>query len=509
MPEANAVFISYRRSDSNDVTGRIYDFLSQHFGPDVVFKDVESIPLGVDYRVQLNKTVGRCQVLVAVIGPTWLQELQERLERPDDVDWVRLELETALEREIPIIPLRVGGAELPSVDELPESLQDFPYRNAGYARPDPDFRPDMNRLIRELEDIVGIPTGLDSSASANSSTLTSLTSIPSNLRERGSTTFVGRDDTLKKLHEQLQTNQTLAITALQGMGGIGKTEMAVQYAQRYKEHYPSGVCWLSARGAEVGTQIVKFAVEALGLPQPEGELDAQLQFVWGHWPRRPEGDRVLLIYDDVADQESADGQQIKAYDALKASLPSDKRFQVLLTTRLQNLAAGVEDFRLELLSETAALQLLEAIVGNARIDGEKKTAQALCERVGYLPLGIELLGYFLKNKPRMSLEKLQQRLKKNRLNAKAFQTAHPGMTAKLGVYEAFELSWNELSEAGQEMACWLSLFGLAPIPWGLASAEVPEEDEDDWEDTRDDELLKLSLLQDLDGDSYQLHQLVR
>ena len=329
----------------------------------------------------------------------------------------------------------------------------------------------------------------------------SITGIPSNLQERGTSTFVGRDQTLKELHEKLQTSQTLAINALQGMGGIGKTEMAVQYAQRYKEQYPSGVCWLSARGAEVGTQLVNFAVTVLGLTQPEGELADQVQSVWNRWPRQDDGEPVLLIYDDVAD-----------YGDIEGLLPTDDRFQVLLTTRLQNLAAGVEDFRLELLSKEASLQLLRKIVdgaGTTRIDEELAIAEALCERVGYLPLGLELLGYFLKNKPSMSLQKLQQRLEKNQLNAKAFQTAHPGMTAKLGVYEAFELSWAELSETAQGMACWLSLFGLAPIPWGLASAEVREEDQDDWADTRDDELLKLSLLQDLDGNSYQLHQLVR
>ncbi|MEM1240642.1 MAG: tetratricopeptide repeat protein [Cyanobacteria bacterium P01_H01_bin.26] len=325
--------------------------------------------------------------------------------------------------------------------------------------------------------------------------------ISNNLQERGSSNFVGRNQTLKELHEKLQPGQTLAITALQGMGGIGKTEMAVQYAQRYKSHYPSGVCWLSARGAEVGTQLVKFAVTVLGLTQPEGELADQVQSVWNWWPRQDNGERVLLIYDDVAD-----------YGDIEGLLPTDERFQVLLTTRLQNLAAGVEDFRLELLSKEASLQLLRKIVdgaGTTRINAELAIAEALCERVGYLPLGLELLGYFLKNKPRMPLQKLQQRLKKNQLNAKAFQTAHPGMTAKLGVYEAFELSWAELSEAGQGMACWLSLFGLAPIPWGLASAGVREEDQDDWADTRDDEPLKLSLLKDLDGNSYQLHQLVR
>jgi hypothetical protein len=158
MPAPNSVFVSYRRSDSNDVTGRIYDRLSEHFGRDVVFKDVHSIPLGVDFRDHLRHQVGQCQVLVAVIGPTWVSvvdvEGKRRLDNP--TDWVRAEIETALGRKIPVIPLLVGGARLPGADELPDSLKDLEYRNGTMARPDPDFHQDLTRLIRSLEEIVGV-----------------------------------------------------------------------------------------------------------------------------------------------------------------------------------------------------------------------------------------------------------------------------------------------------------------------------------------------------------------
>ncbi|HEY9625093.1 MAG TPA: effector-associated domain EAD1-containing protein [Crinalium sp.] len=159
MPPANSIFISYRRSDSNDVTGRIYDRLAEHFGRSVVFKDVHSIPMGVDFRTHLREGIGNCQVLVAVIGPTWLnvQDAQgsRRLDNPDD--WVRAEIETALGRNIPVIPLLVGESRPPSADELPDGLKELAYRNAAQARPDPDFHQDMNRLIRNIEAILGLP----------------------------------------------------------------------------------------------------------------------------------------------------------------------------------------------------------------------------------------------------------------------------------------------------------------------------------------------------------------
>lgn len=159
MPPSNSIFISYRRSDSNDVTGRIYDRLVEHFGRNVVFKDVDSIPFGVDFRNHLREGVGCCQIVVAVIGATWLSvsdaEGKRRLDHPDD--WVRAEIETALGRNIPVVPLLVGGSRLPNVDELPGDLKNLAYRNAAQARPDPDFHEDMNRLIKRLEEIVGSP----------------------------------------------------------------------------------------------------------------------------------------------------------------------------------------------------------------------------------------------------------------------------------------------------------------------------------------------------------------
>lgn len=72
MSSPGSIFISYRRSDSISETGRIYDYLESHFGRQRVFKDVDSIPLGVNFREYLDQEVGRCQVLVAVIGPEWL-----------------------------------------------------------------------------------------------------------------------------------------------------------------------------------------------------------------------------------------------------------------------------------------------------------------------------------------------------------------------------------------------------------------------------------------------------
>ncbi|MEA5467021.1 TIR domain-containing protein [Leptothoe sp. PORK10 BA2] len=157
MSSKNAIFISYRRSDSQDVTGRIYDRLNSYFDNELIFRDVYSIPYGNDFQKELKQSVERCEVLVAVIGATWLAVLQERLKR-SDTDWVRTEIAMALQRDIPVIPLLVGGARMPGDHELPDDLQTLARRNAAQARPDPDFHNDIEQLIQRLEEIISNPT---------------------------------------------------------------------------------------------------------------------------------------------------------------------------------------------------------------------------------------------------------------------------------------------------------------------------------------------------------------
>jgi hypothetical protein len=148
------IFISYRRSDSADITGRIYDRLVEEFGSDVIFKDVDSIPLGADFRKYLDQKVSESSVLLAIIGDSWVDARDEMgKKRLDDrSDFVRVEIESALKREIPVIPLLVRGADMPLEEDLPYSLRRLVFQNGIQIRPDPDFHRDMDRLISELQE---------------------------------------------------------------------------------------------------------------------------------------------------------------------------------------------------------------------------------------------------------------------------------------------------------------------------------------------------------------------
>jgi hypothetical protein len=126
------IFISYRREDSAGYAGRLADDLKESFAPDLVFMDVTSVAPGLDFRKVIEQKVSVCDVLLAVIGKSWLTCLsangKPRLQ--DQHDFVHLELASALQRDIPVIPVLVDGATMPAAADLPPSLEALAWRNA-------------------------------------------------------------------------------------------------------------------------------------------------------------------------------------------------------------------------------------------------------------------------------------------------------------------------------------------------------------------------------------------
>ena len=145
------VFLCYRRADSPDATGRIYDRLVAAFGSDAVFKDVDDIPLGVDFRSHVQVALSQAKVFLAVIGPRWADlsaDGKQRLSAPGD--HVRHEIDFALQNSLHLIPVLVGGGRMPTERELPEDMRLLVYRNAVQIRADPDFQNDIDRLVKGI-----------------------------------------------------------------------------------------------------------------------------------------------------------------------------------------------------------------------------------------------------------------------------------------------------------------------------------------------------------------------
>lgn len=149
------IFINYRRDDTGGHAGRLYDALAKRFGEDHVFMDVDAIDPGEDFTQVVERSVGSCDVLLALIGHTWMTTVDEegrpRLEKHDD--WVRVEIQTALDRpDTRVIPTLVQGARMPARGDLPQELQPLSYRNAFEIR-DSRWRADVQRLIEDLEEL--------------------------------------------------------------------------------------------------------------------------------------------------------------------------------------------------------------------------------------------------------------------------------------------------------------------------------------------------------------------
>ncbi len=147
------IFLSYRRKDSADVTGRIRERLVSVFGREAVFFDVDSIPLGVNFRAHIVATLAQCRACLAIVGPDWVTCTDDAGNRrlDDFNDPIRVELETALRIDRKVIPILVANAGIPKREEIPDSLHGFCSQNGFPVRPDPDFDGDINRLIDLLQ----------------------------------------------------------------------------------------------------------------------------------------------------------------------------------------------------------------------------------------------------------------------------------------------------------------------------------------------------------------------
>lgn len=149
------IAISYRRQDSNPVAGRLYDRLQAEFGKGAVFMDFDSIPYGVDFREHIKSTLRRAKVIVAIIGPDWAGAKDKSDRRIDDpTDFVRLEIASALESGIPIIPVLINNTPMPDAKSLPPELEALAFRNGLALDTGIDFHHHADRLIAGIHKVV-------------------------------------------------------------------------------------------------------------------------------------------------------------------------------------------------------------------------------------------------------------------------------------------------------------------------------------------------------------------
>jgi hypothetical protein len=150
-----SIFINYRRDDVPGAAGRLFDYLALKFPRRSLFMDVDAMKPGMDFAEQLDIQVAQCQVLLAVIGPHWLDAKDKAGQRRVDAekDYVRIELRSALKRAIPVIPILVDGATMPPEDTLSDDLKPLTRRHALELR-HTRFNADADAIMHALESVV-------------------------------------------------------------------------------------------------------------------------------------------------------------------------------------------------------------------------------------------------------------------------------------------------------------------------------------------------------------------
>ncbi|MDV3352119.1 NB-ARC domain-containing protein [Leptothoe sp. LEGE 181152] len=268
--------------------------------------------------------------------------------------------------------------------------------------------------------------------------------------------FVGRRIELEQLAEKLKRSDQVAITAVSGMGGIGKTALAQQYVREAKDHYPGGRWYFKVREQNLVSQLVSAATMFGQLPDNLPNDRARVKWCYDQWCDHFPGARLLLL-DDV-----------QTYGDVKHLLPQeDPSFRVLMTSR-QRFGKPVDRLDLGVLPLDEAMALLTRLIDDGdRVRQQLTEAEALCKWVGRLPLGVELIARYLALHPNVTFAKLQERLERKRLAAKAMRELPEEIAYEYSIEAAFELSWQDLTPEAKTLMGLLAVFAAAPIPKGL------------------------------------------
>jgi WD40 repeat protein len=331
--------------------------------------------------------------------------------------------------------------------------------------------------------------------------------------------FVGRDDDLARLHELLQKGGAPGVrpVMLAGLGGAGKTQMAVEYAYRHQADYAGGVYWVDAARdwqAELASQAERAGLLAGDGPDSERVMRLARMFS-GYLDAHPD---ALIVFDNVADPRTL-------RTPAPGFIPSELKCRVLITTRRRDQDLPFAIFEVGGLSDGAALHLL--LGGEARKgllagnDGpELDAARSICRSLGYLPLAITLAASFLDKHPALSLSGYLKRLgregglavvDKSGVDPLDLATRHEAAVAA-----TLKSQWEALDSADARLALQAAaLLGeSAPVPRAQLAllTGLPDRAGEGEAPPLDDALLALdglSLLEKRTAEEIRLHPLVR
>ena len=475
-----AIFISYRRQDSGPYAGRLRDALSNHFGADQVFRDIDRINPGERFPEVIERAVGSCDALLAVIGPRWLSiKDKNRRRRLDDAeDYVRREIAAALRRDdVLVIPVLIGSVPMPDREDLPEELAALAEHNA-LRISDEGWDDQVARLIRALEPVMQRvpPTPADGPVSAPPrphgpppappSPPWSQPSVPQGTvgaearvgrpLPTFTTGFVGRQSELALARSLLANTSILTIT---GVGGVGKTRFAVELAKLVTPEHRDGARYAELASVREGGVVGQVVASAVGLSEVTGR--SVLDSLADGLSQR----QLLLVVDNCEHLVDAARQLV---ERLAGCCPG---LRILATSRQplgaegetvwqlpplpvpDDVGAPVDDLlqvdSVRLFVDRAAKSGSDFVLGTANA----AAVAEICRRLEGIPLAIQLVVASLRT---LSVEELSTRLREWLLGGRSGAVGQPSRQKTM--YAAIDWSYQLLDEGEKAVFARLAVF---------------------------------------------------
>ncbi|MDB9303881.1 tetratricopeptide repeat protein [Nodularia spumigena CS-591/12] len=322
---------------------------------------------------------------------------------------------------------------------------------------------------------------------------------PNNLNTRSSILdkekFVGREEMLEKLKQDLEQKHNVFIT---GRSGVGKSELARQYAQTYKGVYPGGIWYIDAlnknilNDLEQGYQNILKQILKEDISAADDEINKKLNFYYKRWNEESSEDCVLIILDHFTEKD---------YKSLKAYLPEKEEFFNVLVITFDGKWINLQYIVIEVLKEKESIEYLSRYEQD-EVNNNEKLAKHICERLEHLPLALEYVA--------------------NRIDSHSLEVIYKEINDKNIVCEdqkinsIFELDWQHLNTETKVFSCLLSLASFAPIPLAFQEALAGKFDGSDWANLSSKEmrkvlpiLVKRFMIKKTPENTHQFHQIVQ
>ena len=374
-----SVFISYRRADTGGHANRLFDRLRQWFDAGEVFFDVDAFDAGDVFPERIERAIRAAKVVLVVIGPGWLEELNRRAAGKQP-DYVRQEVAAAIHRQnagegVLVLPVLMGGAGMPSREVLHSDLRGEIGRLSDYqAHTFQGNQADWDHQFVRLREAIARAEGVPKPRFRSPSEVEQPYHVLDDLL---SFHFQDPENRLQELYESLEARSSVAAarSALHGMGGVGKTQLALKYTLDYRDRY-AGVWWFRAESEGALQADAGKLCEHAKVFVPDGERPSQ---ALKRWLEREEG-RWLLVFDDAAEP-----------DALRPHLPQAGNHHSIVTSRNPvwgGIAAPVE---LDVWTTEQGVRFLAGRLSG----GDREEPAALVEDLGGLPLALEQAASYL------------------------------------------------------------------------------------------------------------------